>query len=535
MSRNNSIREVVFASSGNQEIFATGQALWSTPTTFSSGDSFISVLPGQWVFVNTDTGLSVGPEATKTNTPNIAIGLGVDLNGDGISDFIRWAYDSISGCGSVQGHTASPAQCGVPPITDLFFGCIECGQTYTFEVHVTTPETYAFGVGPNMSEIYSFSYTPSCGDCTTEDCPDTTVSADQVMCGFYNIIKNIHVDPNWDIKLNGFPVQADHKYPFEVAKLYNDDGSTSTTFEFCLTETDGACIDCVNLSDVGGAQSTLGAFDETFTNTWVTENEVKVSKRIHIERVITLIDAALDGNGNAVYIAPTGNCCDNHKIEVNTCLTDFVLEDGDGAAITPCGDSNPFSTITNYNECQDCDNANTTTTYTAGLRFYGKSTQGACDCIPGNQAINEYFSEIRVFPKSGWADGGAKTVERQTQTLAEGQGFVWQARELAAIRRYTGEDFVYGLSVGRYGTPAENDVLSHVTTDCHDSYCVIAQRVAPYAASAHNIAGERFFPKATVFFLIPQNDTTTRTSFLTTYNAYFAAAGECALSSLSCA
>jgi hypothetical protein len=535
LSRNNSIREVVLASSGNQSIYASGQALYTTPTNFRSNDSIISVLPGQYVFVNTDTGLSVGPEATKANTPNIAIGLGVDTNDDGISDYIRWAYDSISGCGSVVGHTASPSQCGVPPITDLFFGCIECGQTYTIEVHVTTPETNAFGIGPNGSEIYSFSYTPSCGDCSTGDCPETTVSADQVMCGLYNVIKGIHVDPNWDIRLNGFPFDPTHEYPFEVAKLYNADGSAHTTFEYCLTETDGECIDCVNLSDVGGAASATGSISETFSPaTWVTENEVKVSKRAHIERAVSLITAALDGNGSAVYIPPTGACCTNHKIEVNTCLTDFLLKDGDNTNIAVCGSSNPFSAITNYNECQDCDNDNTTTTYTAGLRFYGLAAQGACDCLPGNQTLVEYFSEIRVFPKFGFADGGSKTVERQTQTLAEGQGYYWQTRELQSLRPYTGQDFHWANWGGKYGSPNPTDALSNITTNCRDSYCVIAQRVAPYAASAHSIAGERYFPKATAYFLIPQNDSTTRTSFLATYNAYFAASGDCALASLSC-
>lgn len=531
MSRNNSIREVVFASSGNQSIYATGQALYTTPTSFNSNDSIISVLPGQWVFVNTDTGLSVGPEATKANTPNIAIGLGVDTNDDGITDYIRWAYDSISGCGSVVGHSGTAANCGRPPIQDLYFGCIECGQTYTIEIHVTNPETNAFGIGPNGSEIYSFSYTPSCGDCNSDDCPETTVSADQVMCGLYNVIKGIHVDPNWDIRLNGFPIDPKHTYPFEVAKLYNDDGSTATTFEYCLTESDGACIDCVNLTDVGGFTAT--GLAETFSPaTWVTESATKVSKRAHIARAVSLITAALDGNGSAVYIPPTGNCCDNHKIEVNTCLTNFTLKDGDNVTITPCSTSNPFSAITNYNECQDCDNENTTTTYTAGLRFYGLAHQAACDCLPGNQTIVEYFSEIQVFPKFGFADGGSKTAVRQTQTIAEGQGYYWQTRELQSLRPYTGQAFHWANWGGKYGSPNATDALSQVTTNCRDSYCVLTQRVAPL--SHHNIAGERYFPKATIYFLIPQNDTTTRTSFLATYNAYFAASGDCALSSLAC-
>lgn len=531
MSRTTAIREVVFASKDNQAIYATGQALYSNPSSQFASDSVILVNPGQWVFVNTDTGQSVGPEATKTNTPNIAIGLAIDLDGDGISDFIRWAYDSISGCSGVS-HSATPANCGVANITDVMFSCIECGQTYTLEVHVFNPDSEAFGLGYAGSDIYSFSYTVPCGDCTSGDCPETTVSADQLMCGLYNTIKGINVDPNWDIRLNRWPIEPNYKYPFDVAQLYNANGVLATTYEFCLNETDGECVDCVNFTDIGGFSTTLGDLDVTFSPvTYVTENEVKVSKRAHLERVANLITTSLDGHGTATYLPPTGNCC-SHKLEINTCYTDFVLNDGDGAPISTCGTSNPFSAITVYNECQDCDNANTTTTYTAGLRFYSKAVQGKCDCIPGNQALAEYFSELEVYPKLGFAEGGAKVIVKQNATIAEGQGFAWQGREIEALRRYSSEDFVYGNSTGRYGVPALNDRLSHITTNCRDSYCIITQKVAP--EMKHSIAGERWFPPAQVTFLIPTGDTVTRDSFLATYNAYFSG-GACGLGTLSCA
>jgi hypothetical protein len=408
------------------------------------------------------------------------------------------------------------------------FKCIECGQTYTLEIHVFNPDTEAFGRGYAGSDIYSFSYTPSCGDCTGDDCPETTVSADQLMCGLYNVIKGINVDPNWDLRLNRFPIEPNHKYPFDVAQLY--DGGT-TTFEYCLTESDGECLDCVNLVDVGGFESTTGSLDVTFSPaTWVTEDEVKVSKRVHLERVAKAITTSLDGHGTAIYLPPTGNCC-SHKLEVNTCFTDFVLVDGDDATIAPCASSNPFSSITLYNECQDCDNANTTTDFTAGLRFFSRAVQGQCDCIPVNHALVEYFVDLEIYPRAGFAEGGAKVLLRQEPTIAEGQGFVWQSREIEALRRYSSEDFLYGNATGRYGTPALNDRLSHITTNCRDGYCIITQKVAP--ESKHTIAGERYFPPAQITFLIPTADTATQTSFLETYNAYFSG-GACGLGTLAC-
>jgi hypothetical protein len=527
LSRTNSIKDVIFASKGNQSIYTAGQALYADPP-----NAQILVAPGQWVFVNTDTGLSVGNTATKTTTPNIAIGLAIDLDGDGISDDIRWAYRSISGC-SLVSHSAQVANCGVPGISDIYFSdCIECGQTYTIELHVYNPDTEAFGRGWQGSDIYSFSYTPPCGDCTTGDCPDVTVTPEQLRCGLYNVIKGINVDPNWSSRLNNFPLAPNFNYPFDVVQLYDE--SDGLTFkEFCLTESDGTCIDCVNLPDVGGFSSSAGELDVTFSpTTWVTENATKVSKSAHLKRVASEITRLLDGNGQAVYVPATGNCCTNHKLYVSSCLTDFVLLDGDDSAISSCQNVNPFTDVTIYNECQDCDATNTTNSYTAGLRFFAQAFRGECDCIPGNLAIPEYYSEIEAYAKGGFPQGAAYTKIVQHATIAEGQGFQWQSREFESLRRHSHEDFVYEVYAGKHGQPVANDRYNHVTTNCNDSYCVIHHKVASEAK--HSIAGERWFPPIQVTFLIPTADTTTRDSFLETYNAYFSG-GACGQASISCA
>jgi hypothetical protein len=251
-----------------------------------------------------------------------------------------------------------------------------------------------------------------------------------------------------------------------------------------------------------------------------------------LERVAELITEALDGSGTAVYIRPTGNCCSNHKIEVNTCVVGFELLDADGEVIEPCDDSNPFTDVTTYAECQGCGAVNGTISHDAGLRFYSKTIVGECDCIPGNKALAEYFAEIEVYPKLGWnQDGGVIVVPRQAATLPEGQGFQWQARELAYLRYNLTEVFTEDNWGGKYGFPEDNDQLSHVLTNCKDSYCVISQEIDDLGT--RNVGGDRWFPRQTVFYLIPKNDSTTITSFVTAFNNYFAG-GNCGLPTVSC-
>lgn len=527
-----SLRTSILVATADTAVLGNGVAVYTGPSAWGKKDSRINMTIGQFVFMDATTKLGKGTTATKSTVPLVKIGVAVDNSGKGIPDDIRWANDGISGC-SLRDLDGRAANCGLGNIADLHWGQVVCGQTYTIEVEAHDPITEAFG-GRDLGYIYSFSYTHKCGDCSTGDCVDPTPNADEVMCGLYNKIKGIHNDPNWDILLNDLPLPVDHEYRFDVAKLFDGDSADfadDTTFEFCLTQTDGDCVSCDRFTDIGGYS--LGEGTVLFSPaTYINDGETFYSTRGHIESVVSQLEAALGGNGSVVFLPAVGNCCTTHKLEINTCLLDFALFDGEGVEIEPCNASNPFSAWTVYSECQDCNSANGTITPVAGLRFYSKPFEGECQCLAGNKAHAEYYSEVIPYFRRGWKDGCIRKLVRQHGTIPEGQGFFWQAKEIQNLRYAFNAPFVVNNWGGKYGFPEDNDLLNQVTVDCKDSYCVISGTIQ--SKTRHDVTGETSSVPQTLYILIPTSFTTAQTSILLALNNYFTG-GDCGLATISCA
>lgn len=533
MNNSNSIRRVTFASSGNQRLYAQGAPgtpVYAVPSAYGNDDAAILVPPGMWVAMDSDTKLSVDNSATIATHPNVRVGLAIDLSGNGITDVIRWHLITSSGCSILEMNTEIPT-CGVASIKDVFPRCIKCGETYTIQVRAFAPDLDPYASSPGIGNVYDISYTVPCGGCDSGNCPDD-VNADLLMCGIANVVDGISWDPNLDIRLNGFPFDVlQHNYPFTIAQLYN---TGLTSYRYCLTESDATCKECENLPDIGGFSSASGTLAVTFSPaTWVTEGGVKVSKRAHWEMAASKITAALAGKGKAVYLPAVGNCCSENILEINTCLTDLVLKDGDGAAITPCGGAatNPFSPQTVYNECKDCESANESWTPTIGWRVYSKPVAARCGCVAANYTLAEYYSELEVYPKFGFLEGAVTVVTIQESTLPTGQGFQWQAVEYQELEEYGGETFVEYNYNGNFGEPELNDKLNHITSNCKGSYCAVTLELAQIRT--RDISGLTHAPKTTANFLLPKADNLTITDMLAFFNAYYAG-GDCGVKPVSC-
>lgn len=530
MANTTSIRTNIAATNYDGAVYAAGLPIYAVTTVQGKTLSTVLPVPGQFVFYNPNTGLSTGTAATKSTVPLLKFGIAVSYSGSTVSaDEILWYNDGTSGCGFAS-LAGVDGKCGTGTIWDLLFGCIVCGQTYTIEVQVYDPFTESFGE-QGIGFIYSFSYTLPCGNCATGDCVEPTPNPDEVMCGLYNKIKGIHNDPNWDITLNSLPLPADHEYRFEVAKLYDGDAANyadHTTFEYCLTETDTVCKDCDQFTPIGGYTldgSTAVVFPVA---TYTGAN----SSRSQIESAVFQLNAALGGNGTAVFLPAVGNCCTNSKIEVNTCLINFELKDHQAVNIVPCSESNPFSSQTIYAECQDCDSANTTNDFTVGLRFYSLPVEGVCDCMAGNQVLSEHFSEVEAYFKRGWnTNGGVRTIKRQFGSLPQGQGFQWQWREILSMQDGFRENFVVDNWIGKWGMPAANDRLNRTTVNCNDSYCVIGGTLRSITRTDNT--GEQSRVGQDIYILIPKDHTTAKTSILLGLNNFFSG-GDCGIPIVTC-
>ncbi len=535
---NTALRTSILATDYDGAVYAAGQPIYSSITVGGKNVVRVLPLPGQVVFYNPATGLATGEAATKSTVPLLKVGVAYANDGNpNVADDIWWFNDGMNGC-SMQDMAGRAPACGITSIWDAHFTCIECNQAYTIEVIVTDPFTEAFG-NPEVAKdfIYHFTYFYPCGDCSTGDCAESTPNADEVMCGLYNKIKGIHHDPNWDITLNDFPLEGDHEYRFDVAMLYDGDApelTDETTYEYCITQSDSDCVDCVNFTAIGG-YSLTGSVDETFDIPTTTSDGEGgfFSTRSQIELAVAQLNAGLEGNGgSAVFLPAAGNCCTNHKIEVNTCLLNFELHNAAGVAIEPCQKSNPFSATTIYSQCQDCDSNNSTLTPRNGLRFYAKQVEGECSCIPGNKALVEYFAEIRVAFKRGWDLRGVRSFARQYATLPKGQGFQWQSRQIAEHRHAFNPDFVVNNWGGKYGHPEPNDILNQIKVNCKESYCVIGGTYA--GKTEHSPIGHVNFAVQDIYLLVPNDHATAKTSILAAINNYFAG-GDCGIPTITCA
>lgn len=520
MSLTNSIRTDVIAANYDGAVYTAGQPIYSHSGAWGA-KSRVLPLPGQVVFYNPATGLSTGTAATPTTVASLKVGVAVDYTGDGLSDDIIWFNDGMKAT-DFRDHSGRSSKCGLPAIVDGVWGanCFECGKTYTIRIIVKDPITEAFG-SRTQGYQYEFSYTPPCSDCTTGDCLEAAVNPDEIMCGLYNKIKGVTHDPNWDITLNNLPLPENHEYRFDVAMLYDGVAAAyadDTTFEFCLTQSDSTCESCNQYTAIGG-YSLDGVVDVVFSPATFVDAGTDYSVRGQVEDALVQLNAALGGNGSAVFLPAVGNCCTNNKIEVNTCLLAFELHDSAGVPIAPCNSSNPFSTDTIYAQCQDCNSTNSTFSPVAGLRFFSKPIEGECDCIAGDRPLVEYFSDVSVAFTGDFVQSNVRVNRRQEPTLPENQGYHWQTRERMARQLGFIEPYVINNRSETSGYPESNDFLARQTVSCKERYCVLSATVTPL--THQQSTGERNYVAQTIHLLIPDDHTTAKTSVLLAWNNYF--------------
>ena len=457
---------------GDNAVFAASQPILKVPA-YRGANTMVLVPPGTFVVADREANNSLGNNPSETE---VSFGVGIDLNKNGITDYIRWV-DNVDSCGFETLEAVQPT-CGQTAIVTALFGnCVECGVTYTFEVVWHNNETRSFAK-ENRGYRYTFSYTVPCQEC--DGCP-TSVNADELMCGLYNAI-NLGENGDWNIEINGELQAGAIDFPFYVSKLYDgaDPSTDITTYEWSFSPNagiDDTCMDCINYQPIGGISSAgTAAIDTTFDPVlYVDDGGTIYSRSEHLELIAEEITQALGGRGDARVVKCVGRCCD-WKLEVNTCVTDFVLLDDQDVAIAPTNTSNPFSSGFDVNqECIDCDNPQGSTTFARGLRFRAKSQFIDCDCVAGNYAKGEYSADIEVFPKFGFAPNDYRIIRDQEPTEPKGQGITWQKHEYTTIRRGMGQELLTrGHRSGEHNTPGPDEAVAHVATKCDQKYCVLS-------------------------------------------------------------
>lgn len=498
------IRENLLVSSGDQGVFAGGQAVFNS-------DGSTAVTRGQLVVWDPKTNLSVDATATCADFDKLVISQG---QADGS---LRSCFgDVLYGC-DVQALRVQGPSCGLPDIWDLYIdSTIKCGDT--FSVTVTVRDDDTLNLFPwNKRETYTYSVDTS--DCGCTDC-ETGFDAAKLACKIRDQVNNHGY--------NELPVTSKAYFrnipasstKFTAHVLY---GGVNSNKVYCINPVPGTeCEKCLD-ADVLIKSFKFDTDNITvFTNTDNVAGDATLIEKL--DSIVKQINLALGVNGSAAITKSTGGCCP-WRIEINSCFTDAALYSDVGAtsALTACVLANdPFDPVTITSTCGTCA-ADEVKNYTAGVRFIAAPVELVC--APNAPAPNPVsgigLRELQVFPTRGFNCGKSYVRHTQSAGIPENLGYHFQWKDFASSnggRGRTHEPFVR-QGYGPFGLPLGRGPEGAVAPVCKESYCSYTiEHAIPYRDQT--VYGTQVHPRGTTIVLIPSGDTTTRTEFEAILNAY---------------
>lgn len=504
------VRENIIASSGDYEIFPAGQDVYNS-------DGSINVLPGQYVFYDPQTLKSVGATTIAAN-PKLVMGVGIDTTGDGATDSIRKTYGDVLHGHSIGTVSAEPPRSGTAHIKDFLFEGAENDTAYT--VNITVEDDITQNVYPyNRPANYTATVMTSITGTTPEE----------LACLLVDKINNSGIDSSAGKtsvfnKLRKSPTDL----PFYAVRLFEQ------SHTYCLPTVAGACNTCINVPAITGMVA--NGQTTTFTNT-VNPQDGTLTLKAQIDRIISLINVTLDGNGSAAITGGVGNFIEQ-QLEVNTCFADFELLDADGNPMAKCSTSNPFDPVTLAAQCKNCGTGTFTTVYEGGIRLIAKRVDASCNGnIPANPPKGYFGRRLGIFPAQGFSSGTVYTRDVQKITLPENFGYLWQWRDYVSDNGGTGRghDQFNSGSYGPMDLPlARSRSMSASRVSCKTPYCsfIIEHTIPSTDIHTHgNVTGAR----GRTVFLIPSSDSVTIADFETKFNAYTSSSVLQSIGAVTCA
>lgn len=505
-------RQTVMASWGNYTVKAGG-----APVVLpGDGDDVFNVFTGEIVVFNPRTNLTLdsGDIATASH---VSIAIGVGERNNLASDLLYVGGEQFDLVKSVTDVSVTPPVCGIPQVIDIFFDGSNCQEVYTLAFHLDDSRIRSEYAYNNQAE-YVFTVPTNCAGC--DDC-DPAHNVDELACAFVDQINaTVQKDPS---KITYFQRNDMSKQyqPFEAARLYVGD-DTSKRWNIEVDETGTAAITGIRLD----------AVDTTFDYTVNTKDTTKTLPS-QLKRVVKEINKALADKGGSAVLKGSLEPKTGYFIEINTCVASVQLLDDGGSPIEPSYSLNPYSESQKSTLCKGCGVSPETVNMTGGIRIFVDPievpTEHDSTAYPPNMpAPNTYIRKLTpAFAGEGWNCHNHDWIESQEQLKPEGFGYYWKDR--AHYGNHTGgagRNHRYSNKrVGRIGLP---DAYSRASNegkliDYGESYCVYNMR------QAHTIRGQfnnnkSFGNTNLTYVLVPEGDTTTKTSW-ETYLTEFISAG----------
>lgn len=456
---------------GNYSFAAAGQPLF----THTGRSINYNVLPGQGVVYTIEAdGTTLTHDSTTIDSSNIYalhIGVGVDTNGDGVTDAIRHlGIEHLSACHPEVASVSSP-RCGGPQVVDFYFDCTQCDETYSLMVKVDDNETRSFSPWNKSFAEFTGSITTdchSCADCApTHNCKEVACKLSDSLNNELDLMVGSRKYPDWRGK--GRP------RPYHATRLHDN------SFIYCLSPqtTEGACDSCTHISAVTGA--VINGVTYTFTGTTNPSDNTQTLVG-QVKHVVDQLNAAFRTEygeyahaGSAYYTGSYQDCCPI-QLHVNTCYAGFQLLGASSAQIAVSDAYNPFTrvgTVTADPDCIDCGDTATTTTYTCGVRIIAEKIEGDCGCYI-DKPLAFYGRKIELNPV-GEGFRGKSWLVKEVQAMELPAGFGREIQFLEYQNKPGGKGRIYNRSnvtKGWMNLPGKTDrVENAVLAECDKDYC----------------------------------------------------------------
>lgn len=514
-------RHVVTA--GNYSFAAAGQPLF----VHTGKRIHYNVMPGQGVVYTQEAdGTTLTHSSATINSTNahrLFIGVGVDLNGDGITEAIRHiGIEHISACRIDQVAASSP-RCGSPQVIDFYFDCTKCNETYSLEIEVDDNESRAFSPWNKSAAQFTGSIVTecvSCSDCAPEhNCKEVACKLASRMNNELDLKIGNRLYP--DFKAQGRP------RPYFATRLHDN------TFIYCLSPQteNGSCENCTYIPAVTGA--VINGVPYTFQG---TTNPIDNTQSL-VGQVKSITDQLNDAfkteygehahMGSAYYTGSYQGCCPI-QLHVNTCYDGFQLLGAAGAQISVSQTYNPFTTHgteTADPNCLDCGETPATLNYTCGIRVIAEKLEPSCGCII-DKPLAFYGRKIKVNPYGDdWRGKSWMVKEIQGMELPSGFGREIQFYEYQQIPQGKGHVSNRSNTVQGWGaTVGKTDRFNNVTARCDADYC---SYYLHFIMDRRKLSNERGDLDIHSWIHIPNTDTDTLDDWEAIQNAVITASPGC--------
>jgi hypothetical protein len=477
-------------------------------------DGSISLMPGQLGIFSSKTHKAV--DATNIAAQdNIYIAIGMDMDGDGVSDQIRKVAGENLNKRQISKVSAEPPRGACPEIQDFMFDCTDCGTDYGIKIQVDSTDLHLYAAPYQLFTYPVNIITDPCDDCT-EDCTPTAHACEEIVCKLIDQINRKSLYADGSVKTNLVP----NNFPFEVERLY----STITSFVLpCVEDACGKDFICALASITLDNDGTVVSIPvpATFAN---ASGHMLIGQVKLLENALNaaLTTAAIPGKFHV-----TQKCTDDcYTVSLNSCaiITAVTLVNPACGTIVITTE-NPL-TVPITTNCTDCGDAATSTkTYTCGIRVTSKLPARECGCFPPLEYNASNFSKINIFPTSGFKAGQWASNYVQSVKMAEGQGVDLRWREYKQQPGGVGRNYdMYNTTYGRWSAQGFR-VKNSVTAECVPYCQYILQHFNTTNSATIAAINTTWNAQFLSTVAIPQSDTATRTAFEALINPWLIAAG----------